>query len=137
MTQGGKLLADVGGPYVLAPVRGVLRYHGRDRRRYVMSVQDDLGYVKLETRFIGLPLVFAARLRTLCRSPARCRVPARSIPRAGLTCWKALDYQVPLVQAEAFPAGPLRISRARAGGRALHAQLCRGQPCRRSGRLSS
>ena len=54
--RGGHVLADVGGPHVTAPVSGMLRAHGRTLGRYVMSVQDDLGYVKLVTRFIGAPI---------------------------------------------------------------------------------
>ena len=52
----GGVLADVGGPEVPAPVSGSLRAHGRTLGRYVLSVQDDLGYVKLVTRFIGAPI---------------------------------------------------------------------------------
>ncbi len=56
VVRGGHVLADIGGPYILAPVRGTLRAHGRVLADYVMSVQDDLGYVKLVTRFIGAPI---------------------------------------------------------------------------------
>jgi len=42
----GSVVADVGGPYVLAPVRGLIRYHGKTVGRYAMSVQDDAGYAK-------------------------------------------------------------------------------------------
>jgi hypothetical protein len=49
----GRLLADIGGRYVIAPVAGVLRWRGRTVGRFVMSVQDDTGETKLETRFIG------------------------------------------------------------------------------------
>src|SRR5664280_2765608 len=38
--KGGKVLADVGGPYIIAPVTGTLRWHGRTVGSYVMSVQD-------------------------------------------------------------------------------------------------
>ena len=54
--QGTRVLADVGGPYVIAPVTGTLEQHGRTLGRYVMSVQDDTGYVKLVSRFIGVPV---------------------------------------------------------------------------------
>jgi hypothetical protein len=47
VTVGGRLLVDVGGPYVLAPVRGTLREHGRDVGRFEMAIQDDAGYLKL------------------------------------------------------------------------------------------
>ncbi len=56
VVRGGRVLADIGGPYILAPVHGTLRAHGRVLASYVMSVQDDLGYVKLVTRFIGAPI---------------------------------------------------------------------------------
>ena len=56
--KAGHVIADVGGPYVIAPVTGVLRQHGRTVGRYVMSVQDDLGYIKLVSRFIGVPVDF-------------------------------------------------------------------------------
>jgi hypothetical protein len=50
------VIADVGGPDVIAPVSGTLRANGRPLATYVMSVQDDLGYVKLISRFIGIPI---------------------------------------------------------------------------------
>jgi hypothetical protein len=56
LTRDGRLLADVGGPDVLAPVTGQINYHGAVVGRFVMSVQDDLGYEKLVTRFTGLPI---------------------------------------------------------------------------------
>ncbi len=51
----GRLLADVGGPYVTAPVNGTISSGGRAVGRFVMSVQDDYGVVKLEWRFVGDP----------------------------------------------------------------------------------
>jgi hypothetical protein len=56
LSRAGKLVADVGGPDVLAPVTGQVRYHGKIVGSFVMSVQDDLGYEKLVTRFVGLPI---------------------------------------------------------------------------------
>ena len=52
----GRVLADVGGPYVLAPVTGVLWSGLRVVGSFVMSVQDDLGFAKLERRFVGDPV---------------------------------------------------------------------------------
>src|SRR5438270_5975363 len=60
ITRGARVLADVGGPYILAPVTGTLRLHGHVLARYVLSVQDDLGYIKLVTRFLGVPIVLRA-----------------------------------------------------------------------------
>ena len=53
----GRVLADFGGPYVIAPVTGVLRSAGGVVvGSFVMSVQDDLGFAKLERRFVGDPI---------------------------------------------------------------------------------
>jgi hypothetical protein len=106
--QGGEVLADVGGPYVLAPVRGVLRFHGRTVGEYILSVQDDLGYVKLETRFIGLPLML---VRASERIPLPGTIASEApIPERGEVNYEGAPYRVFSVQAEAFPAGPLRMS---------------------------
>ena len=40
----------VSGPYVIAPVTGSLRSGGKVIGSFVMSVQDDVGFTKLETR---------------------------------------------------------------------------------------
>ncbi|HEX2702664.1 MAG TPA: hypothetical protein VHM72_04455 [Solirubrobacteraceae bacterium] len=56
LSRSGQLLADVGGPYIMAPVRGSLTYRGAAVGSYVMSVQDDVGYEKLVTRFTHLPI---------------------------------------------------------------------------------
>ncbi len=39
------------------PSAAALRLNGRTIAHYVLSVQDDLGYVKLVSRFLGVPLV--------------------------------------------------------------------------------
>jgi hypothetical protein len=53
----GNVLADFGGPYVIAPVPGVLRSAaGAPIGTFVMSVQDDVGFTKLEVRAIGDPI---------------------------------------------------------------------------------
>ncbi len=52
----GQILADVGGPDVIAPVSGPLLLHDRTVGSFVMSVQDDTGFSKLETRYVGDPI---------------------------------------------------------------------------------
>ncbi|HEY1777152.1 MAG TPA: hypothetical protein VGG41_13415 [Solirubrobacteraceae bacterium] len=52
----GKLLADVGGAYVIAPVSRPLKQNGRVIGSFVMSVQDDTGFTKLESRAVGDPI---------------------------------------------------------------------------------
>ncbi len=56
VTQNGRVLADVGGPYIIAPISGPLTVNGKKVGTYTMSVQDDVGYVKLVSRFIGVPI---------------------------------------------------------------------------------
>ena len=56
VVSAGRVIADVGGPDVIAPVSGSLSFRGRTVGSYVMSVQDDAGYVKLVSRFIGVPI---------------------------------------------------------------------------------
>jgi hypothetical protein len=56
VVQKGRVLADVGGPDIIAPVSGTLRAKGKVVASFVMSVQDDLGYTKLVSRFINVPV---------------------------------------------------------------------------------
>ncbi|HXD55692.1 MAG TPA: hypothetical protein VN618_13115 [Solirubrobacteraceae bacterium] len=105
--RGSKLLADVGGPHVTAPVTGVLRAHGRPLARYVMSVQDDLGYQKLVTRFIGAPIDIyqhgAFVMGTL--------TPAPAMPADGSRVQVAgRSWLVQNVAIRAFPSGSLQAS---------------------------
>jgi hypothetical protein len=109
VTRGGTVLADVGGPYILAPVGGVLRQNGRSLGNYLLSVQDDLGYVKLETRFIGAPLVLYSGSRPVPLEGAL-SAPASTIPLRGAVRYRGKSYQVFSFTAEAFPSGHLRIS---------------------------
>jgi hypothetical protein len=52
----GAVVATYGGRYVLAPVSGTLERHGQTVGSFLMSVQDDIGFAKLETRFVGDPI---------------------------------------------------------------------------------
>ena len=54
--RAGKLLADVGGTWTIAPVSGVLKSGSRTVGHFLMSLQDDTGETKLETRFVGNPV---------------------------------------------------------------------------------
>lgn len=77
LSRSGKLLADVGGPYVIAPVTGQLTYRGNVVGSYVMSVQDDVGYAKLVTRFTHLPIeLYRNRTPLLGRAWPHSQVPA-------------------------------------------------------------
>ena len=109
VTRGGAVLADVGGSYILAPVGGTLRFGGRPVGRYLLSVQDDLGYVKLATRFIGAPIVLRTGSRTVPVEGVLAPGPAR-IPDHGPVSYRNTAYEAFSFNASAFPSGPLRIS---------------------------
>ena len=47
VSAGGKLLSDVGGPYVLAPVTRAAAAARPHDRQLVLSIQDDEGYLRL------------------------------------------------------------------------------------------
>ena len=100
----GKLLADVGGPYVIAPLRGSLTLGGQVIGRYVMSVQDDYGYTLLETHAVGDPIAIYYRGRDVAWKGGTFPAVAPTGPtltRDGLT------YTVLTETYGAFPTGTL------------------------------
>jgi hypothetical protein len=103
------LLADVGGPYIIAPVGGTLSYQGQTVGSYLLSVQDDLGYVGLEKRLIGLPVALHMSGK---RVPIRGTVHsgARPLPNRGTVKLRGVRLQVYSFDAKAYPAGVLRIT---------------------------
>lgn len=105
--QRGQVLADVGGPDVIAPVSGVLRSKDRILATFVMSVQDDLGYIKLITRFIGAPVELYRE-----GSPVMGTLPAPlAMPRNGESLTLAgARYRALVVRAKAFPSGTLQVA---------------------------
>jgi hypothetical protein len=105
----GVVLADIGGPEILAPVSGNLRVGGRVLGHYTFSVQDDLGYVKLVTRFIGTPLVLREGSRTVPVEGSLSPGPS-TIPSLGPVTYRHTSYEAFSFNATAFPTGALRIS---------------------------
>jgi len=107
VVKAGRVIADVGGPDVLAPVSGTLQSKGRALATYVMSVQDDLGYVKLVSRFIGVPIEIyrdgAFLMGTLQPAP-----PPSSREKA--TTIHGSSYLLRFLSASAFPSGSLRVA---------------------------
>ena len=100
--RAGRLLVDVGGPYVLSPARGVVRDGaGRVVARFELALQDDSGFVKLVRRFTG------ARVSL---STAAGHVPVSPPLLAGA------GYPSASFTATAFPAGPLRVLLAAPAG---------------------
>lgn len=106
LSAGGTLLADVGGPDILSPVSGKLVLNGTVVGSYVMSVQDDVGYEKLVTRFIGVPFELYSDgqplLGTIAAPP-----PAPPASGAQLTI-SGVDYTALAYPVNRFPTGTLR-----------------------------
>jgi hypothetical protein len=100
----GHLLADVGGPYVIAPVSGVLRSRGRVIGSFVMSVQDDAGVTKLESHYVGDPIGVYVNGKLVSERGAN--LPATPPSRSSLTLG-GVSYR-PVAEAyNAFPTGTL------------------------------
>jgi hypothetical protein len=114
--QGGKLLADIGGPYIIAPVSGGLRFHGRVVGTYLLSVQDDLGFVGLERRLIGIPLILhVGEVRVPLQGTTR--TGSVAIPDKGAVVIRGARFQAYSFDAKAFPTGVVRISLLLPAGR--------------------
>jgi hypothetical protein len=107
--RGSQLLFDEGGPYILAPVSGTLRAHGKTIGHFVFSVQDDLGYVKLVTRFIGVPLVLRTEAGQVPIEGLLSPGP-ETIPDHGPVSYRGSSYRAYSFNADAYPSGRLRVS---------------------------
>lgn len=107
VSAGGRLLADVGGPYVLGPVHAPLRLHGRAIGEVVLSIQDDEGYKRLAGRLAGLDVLMymGSRLVKNSLGPA-----PGAVPSSGSYRYRGRSFRVYTLHAEAFPSGPLRIA---------------------------
>ena len=109
VSRGSELLEDEGGPYILAPIGGRLRLHGKEVGHFVFSVQDDLGYVKLVTRFIGAPLLLRSDSGNVPVQGLLTPGPP-SVPDRGPLQYRGISYQAYSFKAEAYPSGRLRVS---------------------------
>ncbi len=112
-TLGEKLVADVGGPHVLAPIRGDVRdSQGRVVGHFLLSVQDDLGYVILAHRFVGVQVFLSKDGVPLSVGEGALGdtgPPPAGLPKRGEFTYKGLPYHVYSFTAEAFPKGPLQV----------------------------
>ena len=106
VSAGGRLLSDVGGPYVLAPVSAPLRMGGRQIGSLVLSIQDDEGYKRLAERLAGLRVLMymGAQLVKNSLGPT-----PGTPPPSGSYRYQGRTYRVFTIHAQAFPSGPLRI----------------------------
>ena len=102
--RAGRLLADIGGTWTIAPVSGLLKSGSRTIGRFLMSLQDDTGETKLETRFVGNPVAIYIAGRLVADRYAT--FPLGPPPGPSLTVG-ATRYAVVRQTFEAFPSGPL------------------------------
>lgn len=108
----GRVLADVGGPYVIAPIGGSLHRGGAKLGRFVVAVQDDVGYVKLVTRFVGVPidLYGGPSPRPAGEFLMGTLLPAPPMPADGASVKAHGGYFVRVGHASAFPTGKLEVA---------------------------
>jgi hypothetical protein len=115
VSAGGQLLSDVGGPYVLAPVRAQLRLDGRRIGSFVLSIQDDEGYLRLTRRLAGLDVLMYMQLgpgppQLVKDSLGPMPGPAlAAVPASGAYSYEGRSFRVFTVHAKAFPSGPLTV----------------------------
>jgi hypothetical protein len=103
---GGKLLADVGGPDVLAPQTATLHLGGRTIGSFVLSIQDDEGYKRLAGRLAGLPVLMYMGSQLVKNSLG---ANPGTVPASGSYRYRGHDFRVFTLHAAAFPSGPLTI----------------------------
>jgi hypothetical protein len=104
----GKLLVDVGGPHVLAPIPGAVRDRkGRVIAHFLLAIQDDMGFQILAHAFTDAQVLMREGARQVMGSlrPGPAQVPDR-----GRIVYQGVPYQTYSFNAEAFPSGGLRIS---------------------------
>ena len=104
LDSSGKLLADFGGPYVIAPVTGALRSDGKVVGSFVMSVQDDVGFTKLESHAVGDPIAIYVGGRRVAEMGAD--FPGVQ-PTGTSLALGGLQYGVVTLTYNAFPTGTL------------------------------
>jgi hypothetical protein len=104
----GQLLSDVGGPYVLAPVTARLRLHGHAIGSFVLSIQDDEGYLRLTKRLAGLKVLMYMSPGQQLVKDSLGPLPGY-VPASGSYSYRDKPFRVFTVHASEFPSGPLTI----------------------------
>jgi hypothetical protein len=108
-TAAGRLVGDVGGPFVLCPASRTVRdAHGRAIGTVTLSVQDDTGYIKLMRRFTGAAVVLRTAAGTV---PGSTLMPGpAAIPPRGTLTWRGRTFDTYTFTTGAFPSGPLHVA---------------------------
>jgi hypothetical protein len=109
VTAEGKLLSDVGGPYVLAPVTANLTRDGHTIGSVTLSIQDDEGYLRLARRLAGMDVLMYMKGDTPELVKDSLGPVSGPVPAGGAYTYHGHSYRVFTVHAEAFPAGTLAI----------------------------
>jgi hypothetical protein len=107
VSAGGRVLADVGGPYVLAPVQAPLLLGGRTIGSFVLSIQDDEGYLRLTRRLAGVYVLMYMGSQLVKNSLGP---EPGTVPETGSYTYRGRRFRVFTLHASAFPSGPLRIN---------------------------
>jgi hypothetical protein len=107
VSAGGRLLSDVGGPYVLAPVRAPLRLGGHTIGSFVLSIQDDEGYKRLSKRLAGVDVLMYMGSELVKNSLGP---NPGDVPSSGTYHYRGLTFRVYTFHAQSFPSGPLKIN---------------------------
>jgi hypothetical protein len=108
VSAGGRLLSDVGGPYVLAPVHATLRLGDHTIGSFVLSIQDDEGYLRLAKRLAGLDVLMYMSPNAQLVKNSLGPLPG-FVPASGPYSYHGHAFSVFTVNAEEFPSGPLAI----------------------------
>jgi hypothetical protein len=109
VTAEGKLLSDVGGPYVLAPVSANLTRDGHTIGTVTLSIQDDEGYLRLARRLAGMDVLMYMKGDSPELVKNSLGPVSGTVPASGSYTYHGRSYRVFTVHAEAFPAGTLTI----------------------------
>jgi hypothetical protein len=107
--KGSRLINDVGGPFVLSPASGTLRGpSGKVIGRFMVAIQDDLGYITLVHLFTGTEVVLHTSKGTV---PGSTLAPGPPFA-AGLstTVYDGHTYRSYGLTGTVFPAGTLQVS---------------------------
>ena len=100
VSAGGRLLSDVGGPYVLGPVTAPLHLNGRTIGSFVLSLQDDEGYKRLTGRLAGLNVLMymgsSLVKNSLGPNPG-------AVPDSGTYNYRGRNFRVYTLHVRAFP----------------------------------
>jgi hypothetical protein len=102
LDRSGRVLADIGGAHDIAPVGGPLRAHGAVVGSFSMSVQDDIGVAKLESRFVGDPIGLYVGGKLVASEGGA--LPA-SQPTGASVVVRRVSYRVVREVDRAFPSG--------------------------------